>query len=46
MKQNFQNYPLQKIDAFIILVFALEKQVYKPIALKWKFEQKGRTKFS
>ena len=46
MKQNFQNYPQQKIDACILLVFGVAKQVYKPIALKWIFEQKGRTKFS
>ena len=37
MKQNFQNYPQQKTDACILLVFGLEKQVYKPIAFKWFF---------
>ena len=34
MKQNFHNYPQQKIDPCILLVFGLEKQVYQPIALQ------------
>ena len=41
MKQNFQNYQQQKIDACILPVFGLEKQVYKHIALKSFFEQKA-----
>ena len=32
MKPNFQNYPQQKIDVCILLVFCLPKQSYKPIA--------------
>ena len=45
MKQNFQNYPQQKIDACILFVFALAKQGYKPIASNNFLNEKGGPSF-